>query len=107
MRLIVKGLNKDATDRCKTENESLIKYFRNVKCFKDLNIGSNDLLKLINCITLLYVPKNEVLFRMGELGQQFYVALTGKCQLFIKNPEHLIHKQKKIELQLELADKNE
>ena len=70
----------------------MCRYFKDVKCFSDLNIGMNDLLKLINCIKLQYVPKHEVLFRMGESGSTFYVSLTGKCQLFIKNPEQKVLK---------------
>ena len=104
MRLVVKALNKDALDRNKYENEELYRYFKEVKCFKDLNIGVSDLMKLINCITLLYVPKHEVLFRVGEQGTTFYVSLTGKCQLFIKNPEQKVLKHRIQEQQQELGD---
>ena len=98
MRIVVKALGKTSNDRNKYENEQLYKYFKDVKCFKDLNIGMNDLLKLINCITLQYVPKHEVLFRLGEYGTTFYVSLAGKCQLFILNPEQKVLKHQKMEL---------
>ena len=98
MRPVVKALYKLATERNKFENEILLEYFKEVSCFKDLNISMNDLLKLINCVTLQYVPKHEVLFRYGDFGTSFYVSLTGKCQLFILNPEQKVIKHQKMEL---------
>ena len=52
MRPIVKALYKQSEKRNKGDNEILGKYFKEIKCFKDLNISKHDLLKLINCITV-------------------------------------------------------
>lgn len=62
------------------------------------------MLKLINCITLQYVPKHEVLFRIGETGTTFYVSLTGTCQLFIRNPEQKALRHLKIDLLNEVEE---
>lgn len=107
MRPIVKALNKAAADRGKDENKQLCAYFADVKCFRDLNCTQTDMLKLINCVTLQFVPKHEILFRIGEFGTTFYVSLTGKAQLFLPNPELRVLKHQKVELQQDLDEKIE
>lgn len=86
MRASVKGLTKDPVQRNKYDNENLYAFFKGVKCFKDLKIGMNDLLKVINVTRCVFVPRNEVLFRHGDHGTAFFVCISGKCQLFIWNP---------------------
>ena len=78
MRAVIKALNKKVVERKKEEHELLCSYFKEVKCFKDLNASMNDLLKLIHCIKLQFIPRHEVLFRIGEHGSTFYVSLSGK-----------------------------
>ena len=65
------------------------------------------MLKLINCVKLQFVPKHEILFRIGEFGTTFYVSLTGKAQLFLPNPELRVLKHQKVELQQDLDEKIE
>ena len=57
VRPIVKGLNKQSADRNKFDNEALCDYFKDIKCFKDLNFGMNDLLRVVQVSTLKFVPK--------------------------------------------------
>lgn len=103
IRPIVKGLNKPSADRNKSDNEALCDYFKDIKCFKDLNFGMSDLLKVVQVSTLTFVPKQQVLFRIGELGLTFYICLSGKCQLFIANPELGSLKIQKKELKEQLS----
>lgn len=107
MRSVVKALNKKAASRNQSEHDQLFNYFKGVKCFTDLDISKNDLLKLIHCIKLQFVPKHEVLFRIGDQGQTFYVSLSGKCQLFVINPEQKALKFQIRDLQAELEEKQE
>lgn len=86
VRPIVKGLNKPQADRNNFDYECICNYFKDLKCFSDLNFGTNDLMKVIQVSTLMFVPRQQVLFRIGELGLTFYICLSGKCQLFIANP---------------------
>ena len=79
VRPIVKALNKPSHDRSKLENLKTCDYFKDVDSFKDLNFGINDLLKVVTVSTLEFVPKEQVLFRIGELGRTFYICLSGKC----------------------------
>ena len=41
-------------------------YFKEIKCFKDLNFGMSDLVKVLQVSTVMFVPKQQVLFRIGE-----------------------------------------
>ena len=89
IRPIIRALTKEPSLRSSVENKSLIKYFRERSCFKDLTISSQDgnLLKVVNSATIACVPKYDILFRIGERGRCFYISLTGKAQLFILNPK--------------------
>ena len=55
----------------------LCDYFKEVKCFKDINLSSKDFVKLIHYITLQFLPCYEVLFNLGDIGSSFYVCLSG------------------------------
>jgi len=86
-RPVVKALSKEFVDRSKNENDLLTDYFSQVKAFKGLKTHSADLLKGISTMGCLFLPKHEVLFRYLDRGENFYVCLSGRCQLFIENPE--------------------
>ena len=61
---------------------------------------------MIAAITFMHVPKQEVLFRCGDRGQNFYVCLSGKCQLYIPNPERSVLKNTIKELEATKDAKN-
>jgi len=85
----------------------LCKYFQEVKCFKDLDIRKNDMLRIVHSIECIYVPKQEFLFRVGDRGQTFFVCLSGKCQLFIVNPELNALKNQRNAIRASLEDAND
>ena len=92
-------------DRSKFENDLLVDYFSNVKAFRGLKTQSSDLLKGISTMGCLWLPKNEVLFRYMDRGENFYVCLSGRCQLFIENPERRAIKNNMKELLKEIESK--
>ena len=47
------------------------------------------MLKGISTFSCEYLEKNKVLFDIGERGRTFYIVLSGKCQLYVPNPELL------------------
>ena len=87
MRPVIKALSKDQSDRSKIENDILLNYFKKLNCFADLKISNADLLRNIASIECFWLPKHEVLFRIGDRGRNFYIQLSGRSQLFIQNPE--------------------
>ena len=87
MRPVVKSLIKEAVERAKFENDILVDYFIKISVFKHLKISNTDLLKGILMIECLWMPRETVLFNHGDAGINFYIVLSGKCQLFIPNPE--------------------
>ena len=87
MRPVIKALTKDQSDRSKVENDLLLNYFKKLGCFADLKISNSDLLRNIASIECFWLPKHEVLFRIGDRGRNFYIQLSGRSQLFIQNPE--------------------
>ena len=98
MRPIVKALKKDMSDRSRYENDNLVDYFQHVSCFKSLNFSNSDLLRCVSCMDVVWVPKHEVLIRCGDQGDNFYICLSGRCQLFIENPERKAYKNQIKEL---------
>ena len=98
VRPIVKGLIKPQADRNYADKEAMCDYFKEIKCFKDLNFGMSDLVKVLQVSTIMFVEKQQVLFRIGEQGLTFYICLSGKCQLFITNPNIGVLKNQKIHL---------
>ena len=64
-------------------------------------------MKVINAMTCLFVPKHEVLFRIGDRGRHVYICISGRSQLFITNPARATLKSQKKELEEQLFEFNE
>lgn len=79
VRPIVKALNKEPIDRANHEIHGVCEYFSDVRCFKDLKISQHDLVRLVKETKCQFVPKNEVLFRLGDRGYTFFICLSGSC----------------------------
>lgn len=84
-RPVVKSLYKDVSERCRRDNEILLAYFMKLKCFSDLQVSTNELLKGFNTISILFLPAKQVLFKYGQRGSNFYIMLGGSCQLYIRS----------------------
>lgn len=91
-RILIRACAKEPSDRKSDENKLLTDYFSAVKCLKELKINNQEWIKVISAISLMYVSRNEVLFRYGDRGTNFYVCLSGSCQLYIPNPEREVLK---------------
>ena len=52
----------------------------------------------------IWIPKHEVVFRCGDKGENFYIALSGRCQLFIENPERKAIKNNIRELDAQIVE---
>lgn len=107
MRPIVKALHKKVEKRNKMDFDALVDYFKGVKCFREIHISYHDMVRLTNCVTLRFVPQHDVVYRIGDFGQSFYVQLSGISQLFIRNPEYKALRHRKLELINELEKEKE
>lgn len=50
-----------------------------VAVFKSLKISPQDMLKGVSMIEGLWMPKEQILFRYGDPGINFYILLAGQC----------------------------
>ena len=105
LRPVVKGLIKDPGDRTKIDNEHLYNFFKDIKCFDSAKNNSTDwLMKVINAMSCVFVPKHEVLFRIGDRGRHVYICISGRSQLFIANSARATMKNKKKDLEEKLQE---
>ena len=79
VRPVVKALLKEPLERMGHEIQTTCEYFSEIRCFKDLKISQHDLIRLVQETKCEFVPKNEVLFRLGDRGYTFYICLSGSC----------------------------
>jgi len=56
-------------------------------------------MKVIQAMSIVFIPKHEVLFRIGDRGRHVYICMSGRSQLFIANPERATLKAQKRELE--------
>lgn len=96
-------------ERTKNQLATLVKYFKNLKVFKDLLIRKSDsnvtkemqhaatneenlsFEHLVGSVRVLEVKQSEqVLMEEGEEGDLFYIILSGECQVLKATP-YVIH----------------
>lgn len=103
-RQVIKALSLDLLDRKPEDTKVLINFFKKVKCFNDLKMSNEDVLKVINQSTVSYVKREKLLFRIGDRGETFFVCLSGKSVLFLPNKQRNVLKNRKRELEEEIEE---
>ena len=61
------------------------------------NLDKEIAAQLMGKLTLSVVQKNELIFRQGEVGSQFYIILTGKVHIFVDRRDRKEPDEKKQE----------
>jgi hypothetical protein len=86
-RRVVLSLAKGVMDRTTADNRLLADFFAEASCFKELDINKNDLYRVVQKMEFKQAVTNEVLFKIGDSGDYFYILIYGKVQLYLPNAE--------------------
>lgn len=91
---LYKTLSKSSEIRSKNEMLSAIPLIRSIKFFKDQEDSDEftvnpDVyyLDIIKRLKYEFVPKHEIVFNMGEIGDRFYIILTGLVGIMVPTPK--------------------
>jgi capsule polysaccharide export protein KpsE/RkpR len=86
-RKIAKILQNSQEARTKADMFSLMEFFMSASCFKELDIKEQDLFKVVQKMEYKKCLAKETIFSIGEEGDNFYILVHGRVQLFLPNPE--------------------
>ena len=79
-----------------------------MKCFQDIEMTNNDMVRMLYAIEPKFVAASSILFEIGDRSDCFYIMLSGKCDLYLPNPEigAMRNKRKSIESEIDVVNKN-
>ena len=70
-------LSKEPDRRTEEEVKSLVPFFRATSAFKDLEIDDSEIIRLIYNIVVVHYPANNTLFNTGDIGDCFFIMISG------------------------------
>lgn len=82
-------LNKPSSDRTEEEIQLIEILVKNVK-FLDKFRDTPKMKELCKQMTLLQLPKRELVFNEGDIGENFYIIYKGKVSVFKKGPNNSV-----------------
>jgi CRP-like cAMP-binding protein len=57
-----------------------------IKFFQDRDIKPQDFPDILQCLILEHYPKGAVIFNYGDMGDKFYIILSGQVRVMIPDP---------------------
>lgn len=97
----------DISDRTQKDVQLLVSYFKEIKCFKELNFKNSELMKVIAQMKTQFIPKHTIIFNIGDYGDCFYITIHGSNMLYLPNPEISACRISRKELENQLNDYQE
>lgn len=76
-RDVVKAISKQSGDRTSAEIKMLVEFFLQTPCFKEIEIKQSDLIKVVQKMEYRRLQANEIIFKIGEVGDYFYILIHG------------------------------
>lgn len=83
----LKVFAQDPDQRSYDDIKKLVPFLKDLQAFKDIEIDDTELIRLIYSISLFYYPDGAVLFRAGDIGDCFFIVLTGGIDVYMPNQE--------------------
>lgn len=63
----------------------LMEFFTGASCFKELDLRQQDLYKVVQKMEYKRMEASEEIFKIGDVGDYFYILIHGRVQLFLPN----------------------
>lgn len=65
----------------------LIPFLRQIKFFSQRDIEEKDYMTFIEQMTHSYMPKGQIVFEEGTVGEEFFIILRGEVGIYINVPK--------------------
>ena len=104
MKLIMQALQTPGIQRKHNHLKETASLVNKLPFFKERNMNNNAIADMMSLMTLRQVPKDEFVIQYGDDGEEFYVILSGDCEILIPDKKNLDLKD--VEKQLGIMNDN-
>ena len=85
---MIKTLSKPSKKRTSDELNSLINLVSEIAFFKERDIKAKDYTYIVQSLQYELFRKNETIFNYGDIGDKFYLILSGHISVRIPSPNY-------------------